>query len=411
MVSSQNSVRWKWIASLLFPIVVIGLLEIGARSWKSFRADPIKNPPPIPAELMNWQKFAIPLEKLPHANAYKNYPWVKDFMEEDAKYHGGGLVYEPFSLWKHLPIKTKYITYDVSGYRVTVHPPKKSFRRKFQVFMFGGSTLAGDGIFRDQDLIPSQLAHLINKKNNDTFYEFHNYAQSGFNQGNEVILLVRLLSQGARPDLVIFYDGVNDSLQRVGFGEPHMAYSSFVSAPKLGSMRDIFRRWFINWLRRKSAMLELLLPAVPDPRPPSQFTTDPKLMQGRAEQLSDFYFGNMDLVEKLSKGYGFKYVLILQPTLFTQSKRSKEEQELFHKVEAIAPSIQKVFDVSYPMLRKRFSEGKSPNFVDFSSVYGNVDISIYSDFMHCSPKGNEIIAREIADIMEARWSGKFLKLE
>ena len=83
--------------------------------------------------------------------------------------------------------------------------------------MLGGSSLWGFGA-RDDQTIPSLLARSLDEQG--WRVELKNLAEIGYVSTQEVIALTRELQAGYRPDLVIFYDGVNDTTSALLEGEP-----------------------------------------------------------------------------------------------------------------------------------------------------------------------------------------------
>ena len=74
--------------------------------------------------------------------------------------------------------------------------------------MFGGSTTFGDGA-RDDYTVSSWLQKILD----DTPYctEVTNFGQEGYVSSQELLLLLEQLRIKNTPDLVVFYDGINDS--------------------------------------------------------------------------------------------------------------------------------------------------------------------------------------------------------
>src|SRR3954451_8179244 len=75
--------------------------------------------------------------------------------------------------------------------------------------MFGGSTLCGIGA-RDHYTIPSFLSKMLTQAFPERI-RVTNYGTTGFVNTQEMILLIRELQRGCRPQIVIFYDGYNDT--------------------------------------------------------------------------------------------------------------------------------------------------------------------------------------------------------
>ena len=81
-------------------------------------------------------------------------------------------------------------------------------QKPVKLLMLGGSSLWGFGA-RDDQTIPSLLARKLHERGLKV--EVKNLAELGYVSTQEVIGLIRELQTGYRPDVVIFYDGVNDT--------------------------------------------------------------------------------------------------------------------------------------------------------------------------------------------------------
>ena len=77
--------------------------------------------------------------------------------------------------------------------------------------MLGGSSLWGFGA-RDDQSIPSLVVHAMYERG--WRVELKNLAEIGYVSTQEFVALYRELQAGYRPDVVIFYDGVNDTTVR-----------------------------------------------------------------------------------------------------------------------------------------------------------------------------------------------------
>jgi lysophospholipase L1-like esterase len=79
-----------------------------------------------------------------------------------------------------------------------------------KVWVFGGSTIFGIGT-PDSATIPSYLSRELNAHSSDCV-EVTNLGAEGYVTNQELILLLQQLKAGHRPDIAVFYDGVNESL-------------------------------------------------------------------------------------------------------------------------------------------------------------------------------------------------------
>ena len=161
-------------------VVTAGLfvaLELGVRGYRWFRAE---SDPATQREMdapFDWNEFKIvPVDASGNlSEAYREFQWAKDFVRQQELYSPPALRYEPFSLWRHPPYHSPYVNYQEDGFRRTVHPAKEGASQTFEIFVLGASTIAGDGVLRDEDVIPSLLAKILNERNPYVFFRVSNY--------------------------------------------------------------------------------------------------------------------------------------------------------------------------------------------------------------------------------------------
>jgi hypothetical protein len=114
--------------------------------------------------------------------------------------------YEPWVGFKETPFQGKYLNVSPGGFRNTEGTPAKPAR---WVFMLGGSTTFGTGVTDEQT-----IASYLQARLNDTYgpvFGVRNFGRAYYYSSQEFVLLWRLLFQGERPDVVIFFDGMNES--------------------------------------------------------------------------------------------------------------------------------------------------------------------------------------------------------
>src|SRR5262249_50473552 len=110
------------------------------------------------------------------------------------------------------PFQGTYLNNDERGLRRTWNradgavdssagPPK-------EVYVFGGSAVYGQGA-RDAWTIPSCLARNLAQRGLNV--RVTNHGQSGYVSTQEMIAALLQLQAGHRPEVVVFYDGVNDT--------------------------------------------------------------------------------------------------------------------------------------------------------------------------------------------------------
>src|SRR5436190_1034060 len=128
-----------------------------------------------------------------------SYPWAKKYVLEMSHL---GTVYRSFVGWRREPFRGD--TINIEGpysQRRTINAGTNDQRT---AYFFGGSTMWGTGS-DDSGTIPSQFAAI-------TGIHSENFGETAYTAHQGLVLLLQLLQDGRRPDLVVFYDGINDAV-------------------------------------------------------------------------------------------------------------------------------------------------------------------------------------------------------
>src|SRR5689334_18725702 len=133
--------------------------------------------------------------------------------------------WQPYVYFRQRSFQGQTITIDEDGLRAVWQPQQtwSSGREDpppLKVLMLGGSSLWGFGS-RDEFTIPSLVARRLHEQG--VHIEVRNLAEIGYVSTQELIALTRELQQGYRPDLVLFYDGVNDTTSALLEGKPTLS--------------------------------------------------------------------------------------------------------------------------------------------------------------------------------------------
>ena len=240
---------------------------------------------------------------------YRGQPWFPGLVREfDASLQ---MEWAPYVYWRRRPMVGEYVNVDSAGVRRTVQPRPTSATRR-GIFFLGGSTMWGTGQ-RDAWTIPSIVAESLAARN-ITDVELTNYGETGYVSSQELIQLEMALRKGARPSVVVFYDGINDvasSAQSRECGLPQnesrrefeFALGRFVSQRTLRDFRALVRttreRARVGTDAGRGARLDTL--AV-------------------AHGVVDCYARTAQIVELLAVKYGFRVLYFWQPTPGTSPK-------------------------------------------------------------------------------------------
>jgi lysophospholipase L1-like esterase len=294
------------------------------------------------------------------------------------------------------PFDGRYIHVDDAGRRLTVQPSDMDGPT---VFMFGGSTMWGTGS-RDDHTIPSQLASVLAR---DGFAaNIVNYGEIGYVSTQEVLALMLELRRGNIPDVVIFYDGINDVTSAIHSGRagiPHNEYRrraefNLLSQCRAGDYKSEFFSRCVNNLATVRIVRAVLYRLGSDARESKAERiaqeADPALTDG----VADAYVDNIEIVRMLAERYGFTALFYLQPVIFEKNTLTKYERT---QLEA-ATKYRDFFTDCYAAITRR-AEGISC-FHDISGVLADCPQPCFLDFMHIDEKSNGIVAEAIAGDLE-----------
>jgi hypothetical protein len=244
--------------------------------------------------------------------------------------------------------------------------------------------------------------------------KFHivNFGESGYVSTQELIQLILELKKGNIPDIVIFYDGVNDvfsAFQNKVAGIPQNEYNR----RKEFGLQDNINKAVnevgpFDLLRRYSACARLVLnrkdKIIAKYKNISAEEQENKIMQDQpnlrssldslAEKTVYDYFDNLRIIEALSREYQFEAFFFWQPTIYSKNMLSSEE-------ERTRKSHQDGRDAFFNLVYSRIAsvDNKPMNFYDIQKVFAERKESVFIDFCHLSEQGNQIVANIITRIL------------
>lgn len=291
----------------------------------------------------------------------------------------------PYYHWRRAPYNGNVIKIDENAIRRTIKAPLANAKK---VFLFGGSTMWGTGV-PDQYTIASQLQALLGPS-----YDVYNYGETAFVSVQELNLLLEQLSKGEKPDIVVFYDGVNDGYAGMySPGKPRHPqfrqedYESNESTAKL--IRKLLDKTnYIAITARVDKWLGQDDISKWESNIKPNVENNAKIVVNNYEQL-------MRQVQGLSSVYGFKAYHFWQPLLLTQNRKLTDyEQALFN---ANSPQLVESYQVLYSQAKKQLT-GK-PGFFYIADAFDKVNEPLFFDFCHVGPKANEIVATKMAQVI------------
>jgi lysophospholipase L1-like esterase len=298
-----------------------------------------------------------------------------------------------YTYYRRDPFAGKYINIDTNGIRYT--PPWRPFAIDGEhvptVFVFGGSTMWGTGA-RDSGTIPSEISRLIAADPAKSPVRVLNFGESGYVSTQGVLRLELELRRGNVPDVVIMYDGVNDVFSSYQDGEAGLPQNEMHRATEFNLLKEGGRMRSLGWddlLGRTvtASVINSFHPAV-------QAT----LVSPRTELAADvvrLYRGNLEIVDALSRKFGFRYEAYWQPVVFAKKARTPYERMQSDKLEYVRP----YFLDAYRRVGEDAVLRANPRFHNISNIFDNAETPVYLDFCHITETGNAIVAKRIyADV-------------
>lgn len=299
--------------------------------------------------------------KLPN---YANLDWVDNYYHEQSRLK---TEYYDFIGWRSKPFSGTAITVDDEGYR------RHSTRlTESDAWFFGGSAMWGFGA-NNEGTIPAlyqQAAHI----------KSFNFGERGYTAHQSLNLFQKLLSAGAKPKSVFFYDGGNEVAMKcrkeLGFysADYEMDFRS-----KIGVPRESFEYLFLPLITKLGKLFS--------GGGEDQYDCDSNPQKTRNIALALYY--DWETARYLAQMNGAKFVAVLQPVAYqglpnlSHLPKTMENRALARQYQAVYAEIRKV------MLERKFA------YVDLTGIYDGEEFT-YIDFCHVTPNGNRKVADALA---------------
>jgi lysophospholipase L1-like esterase len=341
--------------------------------------------------------------------AYQSEPWAAQYFSALSRVH---MRWYPYAYWKPVPMTSPYLNIDADGNRVTwrqLHRAGAPQRPPVRLFMIGGSTLWGTGVRDDYT-----LASLISRRfagNPNYDLEVTNLGVIGYVSTQELLLLYQMLRRGQRPDLVIFYDGVNDTFTAYQNGIGGLTQSEFFRVEEfsiLGSSlgRKRLYRTALRTALMSTGLAELvkLLAGKDNPNmlahqiKPSTtlgYLAPPQDFEGIdavERDVVDMYLFNVQIDRMLAAKFKFRSLFYWQPTVFSKNQLAPFERRLLPG----DPTRAEFFRGTYKQVA---AVAAANGIIDISGILNNRSKADFIDPYHLNESANQIVAdRMVGDI-------------
>jgi len=321
--------------------------------------------------------------------AYAASSWYRDFTREyDATRPQRWLSYLYFG---RLPsFHGRYVNIDSLGHRVTPQPAIPAIPRA-RVYFLGGSTMWGTEQ-RDDHTIPAEASRRLQAlAGPGARIEVTNFGESGYVFTQDVLNLILQLRAGARPDVVVFYDGINDVFATVQAGVAGVPQNESKRAAEFDMGRALDRTGFVRGPRRDLRAIALLTVAefkqlaLVDwlesmmPKPPAKPFIP---ADSAARSTVKIYAEQARMVEALSQLYGFTAIYVWQPSFHGTQKQLtpyEERRMMTIRNDSFQRRLQEVHRLIPAILDSAMSAVAPGRFVDASSLFRNDSTTVFVD--------------------------------
>lgn len=220
--------------------------------------------------------------------------------------------------------KSEYDAYTLytSSFFMPVFPPvfeNPDSPNLRHIWFFGGSTMRA-GEAHPVNTIPSMVIQELNTQDSKTSYSAENFGISSYNSLMETKLLVREYAERERwPDLVVFYDGINDC----NYFSVYRHYQAHESMPKVKGLIESYHKSPVGIFKPIYAAVSASFSK--ELYDKFVYTFTPLTAESPAtREFIDFTLRRYDFVDRLVKAHGGKFQLFLQPVYWAEQCSKKE---------------------------------------------------------------------------------------
>lgn len=322
------------------------------------------------------------------ADCYPKEDWVNDLYREFSA--SGHESWHPYIYWRRKPYSGKFINIGEDGLRKSLYSLQDSIRTEpaIRLFFMGGSTLWGTGV-RDDHTIPSLTGDMLSQKGFHT--EVFNFGESGYVSTQELVALMVELKKGNVPDIVVFYDGVNDvfsAFQQKEAGIPQNEYNRQAEFNAFRGKKNLIRSLFraapsfstVRFITEKVSRKEDF-----------SSTNSPAESEALTSAAARHYWSNLRMIESIANEYGFRTVFYLQPVIFHKSHLTPYEMKQFEEMKY----LKSFFEQTYQKTSDAEDKPVSIDFHNISEIFKDIQAPLFIDWCHIGESGNLIIAERM----------------
>jgi lysophospholipase L1-like esterase len=320
---------------------------------------------------------------------YRDAEWARAYWEEITRYAES---WDPYIGYRVKDFRGRFINVE-GGIRRTsrmVHMPAASRT----IWVFGGSAVWGHGV-RDEGTLPSHLARIAAEEQNPIAVE--NNGESGWVNWQGVAFLLQRLADGGRPDVVVFYSGVNEMLSARRWPELRRPIWDANLIPDALDEHVLARRRPLArlWQHYRSNSVLAGAAAGHGDSHLAQLGSDELALKVAHEYLAD-----RAVVEALGRAYGFSALFVWQSTVAAKGFLTGQERSyagwLPREERTDAKLAWWEMDTD---LRRTYQAAKdiviARGVLDLDKAFQGMTDTAFIDWMHPTEAGNKRIARAL----------------
>jgi len=181
-------------------------------------------------------------------------------------------------------------------------------------------------------------------------------------------------------DIVIFYDGANDVLQKIYFGNEE----GWI----IGGNKEKY--FFLIKILRKISKNSYFFSYIDN-----KITTTPPIKTNFVNEAI-VYSNEISIAKKYVEEKKGEFYHFLQPVLFEKENKNEYEKKLLTIRSVIPEGLENIFIKAYPLFKEQLKKNYSH---DLTNSFDNTQRSVYLDWCHVNHIGNQIIAEKIFNII------------
>lgn len=335
----------------------------------------------------------------PH-NPFDDTDWWQEYWVDHI--HEAHLEWEPYLYVRNPTFTGKIITIDSLGHRITPVPPSAA-PQTLKIFFLGGSTTFGWFQRNDHTIPAVASARLQDSLAGRARVEATNFGVPGRVFTQEVVELILQLRAGARPDIVVFYDGINEVWAVVQDAAAGLPQNEETRADDFRRGREIVadndpglrndRKWaarILQILADRTQFVHSIAKHTKRVQSKAVISTD-----SATRGIVSSYAGTAKIVEALAKEYGFQPIYVWQPALLTMRKPLSNREAYIVTADIGRPEIARIRDI-HEVVPRMISDAMNlvagNRFVDATDLFNADSTDVYEDvFGHTYERAVPII--------------------